>query len=414
MAPIVNRGPFVVRVSGKPRFDRQFPFNARQQADTYAGELAARGLAARLEQLDTAFQVRVSGSGRTKTTFKTFDSLDAAQAFVKVAHGDRARGLYVEYTAAHRVTFKQLIDDYVEGPMKRKRSYDVTRLRLGRIVREHEDLVCQPFGALMPEHINAYVEARLDDDIAPATVDRELDDLRAVVNWAVASRRLHVPVSPWVGVIRPSYYNQRDRRLQPGEEDRLLAAAAEDENPFVLPVIVLAIHTAMRRGEILALRREWIDAERRCAHLPAEATKNAHPRAVPLTETALRILRAQPHRDGSIFPVTANAIRKAFFDRVVVRAGIADLHFHDLRHEALSRYAETGRFTLLDLAQISGHRDLRMLQRYTHLCTKILAERMDEVQPPRLTNEYVHKGRVRTVVQLVPHSRSATPARGAR
>ncbi len=414
MASIFNRSPFVVRVAGKPKFDKQFPLNARPRADAYASELVARGLQPRIEQLEISFQVRVTGGGRTKPTLKTFDSREAAEAFVKVADGDRARGLYVEYTAAHRVSFKELIEAYVDGPMKRKRSYDVTRLRLGRIVREHEDLVCQPFGALLPEHFNAYVDERLDDDIAPATVDRELDDLRAIVNWAISSRRLHVPVSPWVGVIRPKYYNQRDRRLRPGEEERLLAAAAEDENPFVLPVIVLAIHTAMRRGEILALRSEWIDEERRCALLPAEATKSAYPRAVPLTEAAMQILHAQPHRDGTIFPVSANAIRKAFFERVVVRAGIADLHFHDLRHEALSRYAEAGRFTLLDLAQISGHRDLRMLQRYTHLCTRILAERMDEVQPPRSTNEYLHKGRVRTVVRLLPPSRVGTNARGAR
>lgn len=73
-------------------------------------------------------------------------------------------------------------------------------------------------------------------------------------------------------------------------------------------------------------------------------------------------------------------------------AGIEDLHIHDLRHEAISRVAETGAFTLLDLAAFSGHRELSMLQRYTHLCSKRMAHKLDEVFK-KATNTRQHKGR---------------------
>lgn len=82
---------------------------------------------------------------------------------------------------------------------------------------------------------------------------------------------------------------------------------------------------------------------------------------------------------------------KKHFVLACKKAGVNDLHSHDLRHEAISRFAESGRCGLLDLQAISGHRDTRMLLRYTHLCVQQLAQKMDEI--PTQDIDYVHKGR---------------------
>ena len=58
--------------------------------------------------------------------------------------------------------------------------------------------------------------------------------------------------------------------------------------------------------------------------------------------------------------------------------GIEDLHFHDLRHEAITRVARTGKLTILELQQFSGHKDLAMLKRYTHYCATELAQKLDK------------------------------------
>jgi len=102
MCKPINRSPLRVTVSGQRKLDKQFPVNRRADAEAYAAELLAAGKKAIVRQLEAAFQVRVIGNGRTRKTFKTFDSLKAAQDFCLVAAGDQARGLYVDYTAAQK------------------------------------------------------------------------------------------------------------------------------------------------------------------------------------------------------------------------------------------------------------------------------------------------------------------------
>ncbi|MES2337098.1 MAG: site-specific integrase [Pseudomonadota bacterium] len=153
---------------------------------------------------------------------------------------------------------------------------------------------------------------------------------------------------------------------------RLIASLAATRNALVRPAILIAIETAMRRGELLALTWSAIDLDKRTAHIPD--TKNGDARTIPLTDAALNIFKALPQRDPRVFPMTPMALKLAW-NRVRVRAGVPDLRFHDLRHEAISRFAEMG-LTTVELAVISGHRDLRMLNRYTHLEPSHLARKL--------------------------------------
>ena len=94
-----------------------------------------------------------------------------------------------------------------------------------------------------------------------------------------------------------------------------------------------------------------------------------------------------------LLDLTANALKLAFFRRVVPASGLEDFHFHDLRHEAISRLAESGKFQLIELQAISGRRDGRVLQRYAHLCAGSLAEKMYIVSGEHDT--YIDRGRRR-------------------
>jgi integrase len=152
----------------------------------------------------------------------------------------------------------------------------------------------------------------------------------------------------------------RERRLKEGEFDLLKAAAAKSRSWYVWPVVVLAIETAMRRGEILGLRWEHIDLDQRTAFLPM--TKNGRSRQVPLSEAAIDQLTTAPRDTGRPFPVTEVAMRQAW-DRLRVRAGIDDLTFHDLRHEAISRMFDDG-MKIHEVMAISGHRTASQLFRY--------------------------------------------------
>jgi integrase len=138
------------------------------------------------------------------------------------------------------------------------------------------------------------------------------------------------------------------------------------------PIILTAIETGMRRGEIVNIWRANLDLDQRTLHLPI--TKNGHPRTIPLSTKAVDIIRNVPRTDERVFPITANALRLAW-EKLRRRAGITNLHFHDLRHEAISRFFERG-LSVPEVALISGHRDYRMLFRYTYLRAEDVAKKL--------------------------------------
>ena len=130
----------------------------------------------------------------------------------------------------------------------------------------------------------------------------------------------------------------------------------------------------MRRGEILGLRWEHVDLDRRIAFLPL--TKNGSSGEVPLSTKAAQVLarQRQPADKISPFPVTPNSFRLAW-ERLRSRAGLSGLRFHDLRHEATSRFFELG-LNIPEVAVISGHQDHSMLFQYTHLKAEEMVDRL--------------------------------------
>ena len=140
------------------------------------------------------------------------------------------------------------------------------------------------------------------------------------------------------------------------------------KNPHMKNIITIALETGMRRGEILSIKPENITED--YIYLPD--SKNGLPRKVPLTKNAKQILKV------SIlpFPVTPNAVRLCW-NRMIKRSGIKDLHFHDLRHEAISRFFEKG-LTVPEVSLISGHKDIRQLIKYTHLKIETLIPKIEK------------------------------------
>ena len=163
--------------------------------------------------------------------------------------------------------------------------------------------------------------------------------------------------------------------MNKGEYELLEQASVLTLNPHIWPIIVFAIETGMRRSEILDLTWDNTRLERQLAYLPL--TKNGTSRDVPLSIRAVDVLRGQRSRQDTPtpFPVNANAFRLAW-ERLRKRADLCDLRFHDLRHEAISRFFEMG-LSVPEVAVISGHKDARMLFRYTHLRAEDLVKKIN-------------------------------------
>ncbi|WP_438394824.1 tyrosine-type recombinase/integrase [Caballeronia sp. DA-9] len=230
----------------------------------------------------------------------------------------------------------------------------IESLTINAWIRDEPGLVGTQIHEISPTVIAAWRDRRLKV-IKPSSVARQMN----ILNSAISKARLEwgMPI-PDCKVARPKSPPHRERVLADKEEAALLLAAGDFK-----PVIEFAIATAMRQGEIAALRWPDIDWERKIARL--HTSKNGLPRDVPLSKRALTALECMPRGTGPVFGLSAEAIKRKFI-RLTRRLKIVGLRFHDLRHTAITHYAQSG-LNPLQLAVISGHRDIRMLSRYTHL-----------------------------------------------
>jgi integrase len=220
-----------------------------------------------------------------------------------------------------------------------------------------------------------YRDERIAEGAAASTVRSELMLISALYKiarkeWGMAG--LRNPIAD-VAVPNPGRSNERDRRLAGDEQERLLAQL-KALGPYFAPMAELAIETAMRQGELLALSWADVDLEKRVAKL--RDTKNSEARDVPLSSRAVEIIRALPRAlsdAAPLFPVTqGNVIRT--FREACTAAGIQNLKFHDLRHEAVSRICE--RLPMHEAMRVSGHKTAAMLMRYYHPKAEDLARKL--------------------------------------
>ncbi len=321
-------------------------------------------------------QVRLHGhSPRTKS----FTSKRDAERWSRQTEAElEASALRIDHRVLDRTTVSDLLDRYRREVTVTKRGAASERKRLDGFLRQ--SWAKKRLSKITPQTFSRYRDERLRT-VKPGTVIRDLGLLRSI--FEVARLEWDVPLSenPVAKVRKPKAPDARERRLLPGELELLLEACASVRNTWLRSGILLAVETGMRRGELLSIC--WEDVCFDTATLMIRETKNGHARRIPLTDVATALLRerkaekvAHPKK---VFPVSANAFRHCWErckSRVALaHPSIADLRFHDLRHEAVSRFFEMG-LSVPEVALISGHRDPRMLFRYTHLRAEDLVHRL--------------------------------------
>ena len=303
------------------------------------------------------------------TTTRSFISKANAHRWVKEQGEIIETGLYAGLDPS-QITLGSLLVKYSQEITPAKRSAETEQRRLRRLIRD-------PLSRLKVDKITSSIIAsfrdrRLWDGTRACQYDLVI--IRHCLKIAINEWGLMLPTNPVDKVKIPPSSPARKRRLEQGEFSRLEEASGETRNPHIWPIIIFAIETGMRRSEILALTWGNIDLERRVAFLPL--TKNGSSREVPLSDNAIEVLRQQQSKtEHQPFPINANAFRLAW-DRLRNRAGLVDFRFHDLRHEALSRFFELG-LSVPEVALISGHKDVKMLMRYTHLRAEDLARKLN-------------------------------------
>jgi integrase len=315
------------------------------------------------------WQARVRKANQSIT--KTFINKVDAERWAKQVEVEMQKGSYTNLVLAERTTFAEIIERYIVEVLPTMRGGKADFIRLKALARR--PIAKLNMVALTPQKIARHRDERLKE-IAPATVIRELSYFSSIISFARKEWGININ-NPVALVARPKNPQGRSRILDAAETNALFEALRPTgrRSIWMLPLVRLALETAMRRGELLGLRWEYVDLGRRTIFL--QLTKNGTSRTVPLSTHAIQILTEIPRNiDGRVFPVTHEVVSQAF-NRARKQAGLKDIRFHDLRHMAITRLAEKLP-NLIELSAVSGHKSLAMLKRYYHPNAEQLAEKL--------------------------------------
>jgi integrase len=311
-------------------------------------------------------QIRKRGyPPQTKTFTKEVD----ARKWATIIESEMERGIFVSRTEAEATLVSDVLKRYLKEvvPTKRGQMQDKSRIKL--LIEEFGDY---RLASLTSSQIAMYRDRRLKV-VGPQTVIHEINMLSRVLKAATLDWGIALPGGiPTTQVRKPVKPRGRDRRVTAKEITSILAAT---ESLELRTIVTLAVETGMRRGELASLLWEDVNLKKQTAYLPE--TKTDAPRTVPLSKAAVASLKAFGIKDeGHVFNMQAESMSQAF-ERACEphRANIADVRFHDLRHEATSRLFEKG-LNVMEVAAITGHKTLDMLKRYTHLRAEDLAKKL--------------------------------------
>ncbi len=300
-------------------------------------------------------QIRVGSYSRSQSFRKLNDAKSWARKEEELAEQRRYLGSKYE-----PCNLAEILVRYLRDVTPHKRSCDTERIVLQTLLKEA--WVNEPLLQLNAAAIAEYRDKRLAT-VKPATLKRQLNIVKHACATAEREWDWLSPLSLLQRVRLPKNTEHVVERITANEEHALIEAAQRCRTKNLCHLITLAIETAMRRGELLALEWGDIDLERR--ELLVRQSKNGMPRTIPLSTRAHSTLANMENGCCEpVFPLSANAVRLAF-ERVRTRAGLNDVRFHDLRHEAISRLFDRG-LTTPQVALLSGHKTVSQLFRYAH------------------------------------------------
>lgn len=333
---------------------------------------------------------RISNDGKTSYRVKirlkgypiqsaTFERVTDAKKWAQHTESAIREGRHFKTTEAKRHTMAELVDRYINNVLPAKPK--AIRKQTALLQWWRAEIGSNTLADVTPSMI-AECRDKLANGItshaklrSPATVNRYLAALSIALTTAVKEWGW-LEDSPMRKVTKPKESRGRVRFLSDDERMRLLKICKESSNPYLYVVVVLALSTGMRQGEIMGLTWDVVDLNQGRAIL--HETKNGERRAVAITGHALELLKelSKVRRIDSnlLFPSKENAPQKpqkpmdlrSPWETAVKKAELRDFKFHDLRHSAASYLAMNGA-SLAEIAEVLGHKTLQMVKRYAHL-----------------------------------------------
>jgi len=310
-------------------------------------------------------EVMVGGQRRSKT----FDTKRLAQAWVaEMVTKDTGVALLNSTLADLSARYEREVSEAKKGAR-----WEMIRLKMYE--RDYPKLFARKLSSIQREDIEQLIDDRLKQ-VKPSTVNR---DLNLIANLFTQARRWRMMThNPMADIKRPKDPPPRDRRISQEEIDRLLVALdhvdgaqPRTQRQKVATAFLIALETAMRQGEICKVTWDDVHLDERYVFLPHTITKTGVQRNVPLSKEAVRLIGTLPKEKEEMLGVSAGVV-STMFRKAVADSAIDNLTFHDSRHEATTRLAQ--KLPVLDLARVTGHRDIKQLMTYYNKDARELAD----------------------------------------
>ena len=299
--------------------------------------------------------VRVRKQGQLSKS-KTFNIKKDAQKWAVMIERELDQGLVGSVDKS--VTLGDLLKRYLKEVTPHKKSCDKETWRINALLKRSISGVS--LSNLNSAIISSYKYSRLADGARTTRYDLAL--IRHCLEFARLEWGYHLPTNPVDLVSKPKLNKPRDRRVGKEDIDTIMHALKHTKMTYLKPLILIAIETGLRQGELVKLM--WCDVDLDSRLLKVKDTKNGEDRVVPLSNKSISILQSLPRLGTTVFNASHSSLQNSW-KRLIKRSGLIDLHFHDLRHEAISRFIERG-LTIPEAASISGHKTQSMLLRYAH------------------------------------------------
>jgi integrase len=230
--------------------------------------------------------------------------------------------------------------------------------------------------AIKKRDIQQFHSSLRDEGLAPATCNHYLKLMKRTLNLAIQWEIIEGP-NPAVGIQQFRELNLVENYMDDEQLQRLLTVLKQDKNRAVCDIILYLLSTGARLSEVLNMKHEMVNTERRVWRIPATNSKSGKVRAVPLNDSAIEVLNKQDTKDEFEHVFINRQTGKPYttiqkvWNRLRNAADLGHVRCHDLRHQYASMLVNSGR-TLYEVQQILGHSTSKVTQRYSHLTTATL------------------------------------------
>lgn len=313
---------------------------------------------------------------------KTFEVRVDAEDWARDIERDMRRGLFIDRREAETTTLLKMLEKYEEEVTPRKKSKARESTRIARW--KNHKIATYSLAGIKPLHIAEFRDKGRKDGLAENTIRLDIALISSVFEHCRKDWGIEVE-NPCRKIKLPKNSSKRERRLKDGEEQALYEylPKAMPRTQNVIQLIALELEVGMRQSELLGI--EWDDVHIKDKYIRLDDTKSGDPRDVPLSPKAIFILErmVRPLKNERVFKVSQDALIRGFNlacklaveEQEKPKPGfMLDLKFHDLRHEAASRWA--AHLEAHELCKMFGWKTMQMALRYYHPTALSLADKL--------------------------------------